>query len=67
LVLIVDDVIDGEPGDPADRLRVEEHDHAGNPRPQRRIGVGQEPTEQLHALALRQRSGPTGRRGGRQP
>ncbi|MGB8202375.1 MAG: hypothetical protein WCF33_22270 [Pseudonocardiaceae bacterium] len=67
LVLLADDVIDGEPDDPAERLRVEEHDHAGNPRSQRRRGVGQEPAEQLQALVLRQRRAPTGRRGGRQP
>ncbi|MEO3778968.1 GNAT family N-acetyltransferase [Micromonospora sp. B11E3] len=45
LVAVADDVVDGEPGDPADGLGVEQQDHRGDPGAQRGAVVGEELAE----------------------
>lgn len=37
--MVVDDVVDGEPGDSAERLGVEQHDDSGDPGPQREVVI----------------------------
>jgi hypothetical protein len=64
---VADDVVDGEPGDPADRLAVEQQDHSGGPAAQRGALVGEDLAEQhcgrARAAARRQDLGRSDRPG----
>jgi hypothetical protein len=54
LVAVADDV-DGQPGDPADGLGVEQQDHRGDPGTQRGALLGEESAEQPGPVAFGQR------------
>jgi len=47
-------VVDGEPDDPGERLRVEEHDDAGDAEAHRDIRAGKQPSEGVQALVFAQ-------------
>jgi hypothetical protein len=64
--LVAGDVVDGELGDSAEWLGVEQDDDSGDAGPQREVVTGEQAAEQGHALALGQASG-AGDDGCRQP
>jgi hypothetical protein len=56
LVVVGDDVVDGEPDDPADPLCVEQDDDSGDSGSQREVVTGEKLAEQGYVLAVWQRS-----------
>ena len=64
LVAVMDYVVDGEAGDSAEGLGVEQDDDGRDPGPQRQVGAGEEVAEQVQSLALLKRCRLQDHRGG---
>jgi len=63
-LVVVDHVVDGEPDDAAERLRVEQDDGGRDPGPQWQVAIVQDAAEQVDALVLRERRSLADHRGG---